>query len=90
MSVGMFFLVILLVAGVVIAGISVVGYLSSGAGDNRAELREARQLALNAKTREKIAVKALRAIANGSGNPTMEASIALDEIEASYQKELNS
>lgn len=86
----MFFLVIILVVTLVIVGISVLGYLSSGARDNRDELREARQVALNAKTREKIAVKALRSIANGSGNPNLEATIALDEIEATYQKELNS
>jgi uncharacterized membrane protein len=90
MSVGTFFLAIILVVVLVMVGISVVGYLSSGARDSRAELREARQMALAAKAREKIATKALRSIANGAGNPQIEASIALDEIEAYYQKELNS
>lgn len=67
----------------------VVSALSPAARDNRAELREAKNEALAAKQREKIATKALRAIANGAGNPILEAQDALDSIETTYTKELN-
>lgn len=79
MAVGTFLLLILAVVGLVIAVPAVVGYANSA---GRTALREARREAVNAKAREKIATKALRSIRNDSGNPALEASIALDEIEA--------
>lgn len=87
MSVGLFLLLLVVVVGLVIAVPSVVAF-ASGSG-KRTELREARTAALEAKAREKMATKALRSIANGAGNPSLEAQIALDEIDASYYKELN-
>lgn len=55
-----------------------------GSRDTRQELKASRK-------REAIATKALRQIANErSGNPVMDASVALDDIDATYNyKELN-
>lgn len=90
MAVGVFLLVIFLVIVLVALAVGVVSYLGSGAPDTRRRIREANSIALAAKSREKIAVSALRSIANGSGNPTLEAQIALDNIDQAYTKELNS
>lgn len=83
-------LLILLVGFLALGGLAVVGsFLSPDARSKREELREARVEAAQAKAREKIATKALRAIANGAGNPILEATDALDNIENTYTKELN-
>lgn len=87
MSVGMFFLVIFISILAVLGIIVVLGYV--GGNENRRDVREAKKEMLEARAREKVAVKALRTIANGAGNPTLEAQIALDNIDASYNKELN-
>lgn len=89
MGVGLF-LLLLLGLGVALGVFVVVGSaLSPSARDSRTELREARAETLAVKQREKIATKALRAIANGAGNPILEATDALDNIESTYTKELN-
>lgn len=89
MSVGMLLLIILGLALVVAGGIVVASYLSPANRDYRGELQEARAEALAAKQREKIGNKALRAIANGAGNPILEAQDALDAQERTYTKELS-
>lgn len=87
----MFFLLLLLGLVLALGAFVVVGsVLSPAARDHRAEVREAKGEALAAKTREKIATRALRAIANGAGAPVLEAQDALDAIESTYTKELNS
>jgi len=60
--------------------IAVIVKLGSGR-DSRRELRSAAR-------RASIATAALRRIANGAGSPALEASIALDEIDQTYEKEI--
>lgn len=79
MAVGTLLLIIAGIVALVLTVPAVVAYANSA---GRTALREARREAVNAKAREKIATKALRSIRNDSGNPALEASIALDEIEA--------
>lgn len=90
MSVSLFLLLIVGVAVLALAVPAVVGYANSA---GRTALRQARQDALDSKARERIAIKALRSIRNDAGNPYLEASIALDEIDAlettQQYKELN-
>lgn len=69
----------------ILVGVAVLGGISFGASfamhRNRLE-RSHKQEAF-------IATKALRSIANGAGNPTLEAEIALDSINNLEMKELN-
>jgi len=90
MAVGAFLLIILVVVVLAVVAVSVVSYMGSGAPDTRRKIREANNIALAAKSREKIAVTALRSIANGAGRPDLEAQLALDNIDQTYTKELNS
>lgn len=76
-------LLLFLIVGMVILALvvpAVARYASQG--DDRSELRQAKQQA-------SIATKALRSIANGAGNPIFEAQDALDQIEGTYIKEIN-
>lgn len=88
MSVGVLVLVLLLLGALAVVVPAVIAYASGG--DKRAEIREANRKAVEAANREKIAVKALRQIANGDALPVITAGDALDEIETTYQKEINS
>lgn len=85
-------LTVLFILGVIVALAfavpAVVTY--AGGADKRAELREAKAEAALERSRTKIAVKGLRAIANGAGAPVLEAQDALDKIDLTYEtKELN-
>lgn len=60
---------------------------SSSARAARAEKKNTAQALTVTRKREKIATQALRKIANGAGRPDLEAQIALDEIENTYEKE---
>jgi hypothetical protein len=76
-------LFLIVVCGIIALAFGAVVVVPLLAGSSKRELRAA-------KSREKIAVKTLRVIANGtSGNPALEAQIALDDIENNYIKELN-
>jgi hypothetical protein len=87
-SVAAFLLVLVVIAALAVGIPSVVAY--AGGSDKRRELREARTETALYRSREKIATKALRAIANGAGNPVYEAQDALDKIDLTYEtKELN-
>jgi type II secretory pathway pseudopilin PulG len=85
--VGTLLLVIVVLTILAVVASGVVRYLSTA--PDRNELREARAETAAVKSREKIATKALRSIANGAGNPVLEAQDALDLIETTYTKELN-
>jgi hypothetical protein len=75
------FLVVVLITGVLAVGVGVVVPLV--AGSRAKELRAAKQ-------QNKVLTRTMRVIANGtSGNPALEAQIALDEAEGIYIKELN-
>lgn len=87
------FLIIIVIAVAIFGGIALAGYLG---GSGRAEARREREDRIQAeraltisRERERIGSKALRAIANGAGNPIFEASDALEQIEGTYTKELN-
>lgn len=86
MSVGLAFGCLMVLIIVVLVG-AVVSDLWQGR-DDRKIVRDIKVSATLAKSREKIATKALRSIANGAGSPILEAQIALDEIEQTYNKEL--
>ena len=74
---------LLVIVGIIVVAFGATVVVPLLAGSQKRELRAAKQ-------REKIAVKTLRVIANGtSGNPALEAQIALDDIENNYIKELN-
>lgn len=90
MSVGMFFILIIIAVALVLGVVAMVGYFSDPSRDNRAEVREVKQKLVLSRERERVATKALREIANGAGAPVLEASDALDRIEALETKELNS
>lgn len=87
MAIGLFLLLIAAVFGLVLVGSIVVPALSSGRGG---EVRELKKKLVYERANNKIAVTALRAIANGSAQPILEAGIALDEIENNETKELSS
>lgn len=88
MAVGTLLLIILFVVGVVLVTPFVVAYAQGS--DKREEIREVKAEAALARSREKIATKALRAILNGAGNPVLEAQDAMDKIDLTYDtKELN-
>jgi hypothetical protein len=89
MSAGLFFLFLIVVGALIFAAVVVAPLLSAESRATRREVREARQEAVCAEQRASIATKALRRIANGAGNPILEASEALDQLESTYTKELN-
>lgn len=72
-------IVVALLAAVIIICVSAVSLRSGVKREQLSSLREQRGIAENA----------LRSIAADSGNPRLEAQIALDEINNIYQKELN-
>ena len=78
------FLVVVLITGVLAVGVGVV--LPLVAGSQRRELN-------SVKKQNRTLVRTMRVIANGtSGNPALEAQIALDDvesIESANYKELN-
>jgi len=69
----------------VVGTLVVVGGIAAGA--SYAAIRN--ELDRSYKQEAHIATKALRSIANGAGNPTLEAEIALDTINNNDFKELN-
>lgn len=84
-------LTVLIIIGCIVVlalALPAVVAFASGSG-SRKELREARHERDQAERRANMAVKGLRAIANGAGNPILEASDTLDRIESTYPKELN-
>lgn len=81
MAVSTVFLIMLVLVGLAVGVPTLVAYLNGSS--KRAELRAAQ-------SREAIAVKALRQIANGDAMPVLTAGDALDRIESTYQKEINS
>lgn len=87
MSLLFVFLTFILIIAVVVVGGVVVNY-TGGSRDRRA-VREAEAEASENKARLNIAMRGLRAIANGSGAPVLDASDTLDQIERTYTKELN-
>ena len=93
MSAGVLFLIIIGIVLAIFAAIALVGFLSdSGRAEakrDREDRVEAERALTISRERERIATKALRAIANGAGNPIFEASDALEQIEGTYTKELN-
>ena len=80
MSLGMLLLVLVVLAGLAVTVPTVLNFVNNAS--NRREVR-------GTAARERIATKALRAIANGAGNPVYEAQDALDQMEGTYPKELN-
>lgn len=89
MSAGLFFLVIVGLVALSFVAVVVAPSFSAESRGARAQVREARLDAAAAEERASIATKALRRIANGAGNPILEASDALDSLERTYTKELN-
>lgn len=90
MSVGFLLLIIVVLVALAVGIPSVIGYLSSDSRTNRATRRQQSAEVAAVRSREKIATKALRSIANGAGNPLFEAQDALDKIESTYTtKELS-
>ena len=87
MSVGLFTLILVGIAALVVLAVVAIGYMGDS---SRGKVREANRSLKSSKAREKIAVSALRGISNNAGNPALEAQIALDQIENLYQKELES
>lgn len=87
MSVGLFTLILVGIAALVVLAVVAIGYMGDS---SRGKVREANRSLKSSKAREKIAVSALRSISNNAGNPALEAQIALDQIENLYQKELES
>lgn len=75
-------LVLLAVVVVAIAGVAVLGYFNSQAGNFKKELRARNE-------RISIAQSALMEIAAGDAMPVLRASDALHQISQSYNKELN-
>lgn len=75
-----------LVAVTVIGGLIVRWFSNSDQRrDRKTAVADIKRLTL----RYNVACKGLRAIANGAGNPTIEAQATLDEIEELYTKELS-
>lgn len=64
-------------------------FFSSVSRDERAAKKARAADLTDARKRERIATQALRRIANGSGKPDLEAQIALDEIDATYDSKEN-
>lgn len=89
MSVGIFFLIIAVVVILAVVAVTVAANYDPNARYERTQLREAEDSARILRERNSIATKALRSIANGAGNPILEASDALDRLESTYTKELN-
>lgn len=74
---------LMVVVGVIVLAFGAVVVVPLVAGSSRRELAASKQ-------RERILTRTMRVIANGtSGNPALEAQIALDEIDGTYTKELN-
>lgn len=73
---------LLVIVGLIVVAFGAAVVVPLLSGSQRKALTASRQ-------REKIATAALRRIRNDAGNPSLEASIALDEIENIYTKELN-
>jgi len=76
----------------VLALIAVVAYLLAKGGERVVEYRRngsQRKQLQAALTNLAIAERGLRAIANGSGAPVLEAQDTLDQINSNYIKELN-
>ena len=74
---------LLVVVGLIVVALGAVVVVPLVAGSKSRELAAA-------KKRERILTRTMRVIANGtSGNPALEAQIALDEVESNYTKELN-
>lgn len=90
MSVGTLFLAIIILFAVGLGLAFLASFVNPENRANRAARREDAAEIAAVRAREKIATKALRAIANGAGNPILEATDALDNIEGTYTtKELN-
>ncbi len=79
----LYFLVTVLL---VVLGILALAYSVSLA---RVSLDRNRKRAVESERALGKAERSLRSIANGAGNPVLEAQIALDEITAHHEKELN-
>jgi hypothetical protein len=86
MSLGAVFLIIVVIVALIFGVIFFLGFNSD---TNRVKVRELSKDLTESERRERIATKALRAIANGAGQPVFEATDALDQIERTYTKELN-
>jgi len=89
-----YFLTAVIVLGLVVAGIVALYNLGQSKFDNR--LKTANTYLALERSRRVESDRALnktehvlRRIANGAGNPVLEAQIALDEISAYHEKELN-
>lgn len=89
MSVGILVLTLIILAAVGLGLAFLASLVNPEARATRAERRQDAAEIAEVRAREKIATKALRAIANGAGNPIFEAQDALDNIESTYIKEIN-
>lgn len=86
-----FLLLLLVIGGVAAAVLGVVGYSSSDKREIRTERKNANRV-LAARTRQLALAKGalIKIAANDSGNPSLEATLALEEIQGVELKELES
>lgn len=78
-----YFLTAVAVIGLVVLGITAL------VNWGRSNLDETKKALLESERTLAKSERALRSIANGAGNPVLEAQIALDEINIYHEKELN-
>lgn len=89
MAVMSFLLLILIIGGVFIAGSFGVAYATNRNANDKEKVQQLRADLKTTLGESYTAIKALQSIANGAGNPILEASDALDRINNNDIKELN-